>query len=76
MAEEICTCGHSHKDHIISSVDGVEFCVLCCADFLEYSDFEQNAIEGISLTTNYQHIFKLDNLRFIEDLAKERKLYD
>lgn len=59
---EYCVCGHRLKNHIIDlDAYKYEFCADCICD-LNCSD------------EKYAHVFKLDNLKYIEDLAKEKNL--
>lgn len=61
---EFCVCEHSFEEHKNNEEDGyttfphLQFCVGC----------------GNAYDTKPSHTFKLDNLKLIEDLAKERNL--
>ena len=57
---EYCICGHSEKIHqeAIPEAQLLSICFEC----------------GNSNTLNEFHNFKLDNLKLVEDLAKERNL--
>ena len=60
MIEYLCICGHTEEFHIVSNF-GFGGCEICIRD----------------LKISYRQIcrsFKLDNLRYIEALAKERNL--
>jgi hypothetical protein len=54
-----CTCSHEKEYHLYSE-NGYYICYACYG-------------KGASLKVR-RHGFKLDNLKLIEDLAKERKL--
>lgn len=57
--KEYCVCQHIRKEHITDTYG--QFCVGCIA---------WNMGSGIK----HLHEFKLDNLKLVEDLAKERNL--
>jgi hypothetical protein len=59
MIEVCIICGHEKKEHFIGPMSGYPICSLCA---------------DLSMFTEETHEFKLDNLRFVEDLAEERKL--
>lgn len=54
-----CTCGHSYERHAVYAYDGA------CAAWEDYIDPSDRCMCGR---------FKLDNLSYIEKLAKERNL--
>ena len=58
--EEYCVCGHAKIKHqeIIPEAQLPAICFPCC-DEANHTQF---------------HTFHLDNLRYLEDLAKEKKL--
>ena len=59
---EYCICGHSYNSHL----DSKYLCGGCevCASWT-FND---------KMRVNWFHPFKLDNLKYVEDLAKERNL--
>lgn len=67
--EEYCTCGHEKNMHTSEtnklSWQDKEFCVSCCYEYLDIK---------YSSHSNWEHSFKLDNLRLIEQIAKQRNL--
>ena len=58
---EYCVCGHSHWEHRLSEPNKFPYCQICLN------------IDGAARIQIW-HEFKLDNLRLIEDLAKEKGL--
>jgi hypothetical protein len=56
---EYCVCGHIKKYHEGGSTDALFPCWTC--------------YDGKDIVKSL-HVFKLDNLKYIEDLAKERNL--
>ena len=58
MTEEICICGHEDSDHYLFAQTD-EYCTICYRMYGEEKCW---------------HVFKLDNLTYIEKLAKERNL--
>jgi hypothetical protein len=63
---EYCVCGHLFKHHTFLA------CVGCHDEHL--SDDNLGALEWYETREKAFHDFKLDNLKLIEDLAKERNL--
>jgi len=65
MTEEYCTCGHeksNHRWYAQTDVSGIlykEMCAGCYQSFGEETSW---------------HFFKLDNLKYVEDLAAEKGL--
>jgi hypothetical protein len=56
-----CLCGHSHWEHRLSHPDKIPFCHGC--------------VEKLgSFCRETWHIFKLDNLQLVEDLAEKKGL--
>jgi hypothetical protein len=68
MIEELCiVCGHIESVHRPKTVD--------CSWTSEYTHWcEECSINQKYTPPTMFHNFKIDNLRLIEDLAKERKL--
>jgi len=65
---EYCVCGHKEKEHKVRWLDpsggtSIIGCLGC-----------ENAWFISGMNKQVLHLFKLDNLKLIEDLAKERKL--
>ena len=58
---EYCICGHIESQHIMTSYFNIKYCRICY-------------ILGMKKPMHDEHPFKLDNLKFIEELAKERNL--
>lgn len=61
---EYCVCGHPKEMHSADVKDSL--CALC----IEMASYDVH----IGELGKAFHPFKLDNLRYIEDVAKERKL--
>lgn len=65
---EYCICGHRKDKHQLISTQQGEICQECV---MLYDD-----LVGITHLKNWDflHTFKLDNLKLIEDLAKQKGL--
>jgi hypothetical protein len=61
--EEYCICGHLNEEHK-SKRSSIPGCGGCWDSSMEWQDKMNKA----------EHAFKLDNLKLIEDLAKEKGL--
>jgi hypothetical protein len=65
--EEYCICRHTKDSHIEGFMGSFNvLCIGCAVDILTQKDMSKPIHSG--------HIFKLDNLRFVEDEAKRRNL--
>ena len=67
MIDQFCVCGHVNYVHnVTQSIFGYEnFCDRCGEDIFDSSEKYWNA---------RRHDFKLDNLRLLEDTAKQKGL--
>ena len=66
MTENKCVCGHLERTHIEGFGHGSARCILCAGE-VAIGVTPRNSIKA-------GHVFKLDNLKLVEDLAVEKGL--